>query len=100
MRTRGIPMMLIVGMSLTLLAGCISGRPHPDTYTSKSGETSVIESDREQCERTCNESYSRCMDSTGARDNGGVIGPRGIYGASAECRGDLSSCMLGCKSPQ
>lgn len=96
MRSR-ILMIVIVGMSLGTLAGCISGKPPSDTYTDKAGKTLLIESDQEQCQRSCNVQYSRCGETAAARDNGGVIGPS-IYGASGECRSDLSSCMVGCKA--
>jgi hypothetical protein len=81
-----------------MLAGCVSGRPATDTYTDKSGKTSVIESDKEQCERACDLQYTRCAETGAARSNGGIIGPSGTYGASAECNGDLSACMLSCKA--
>jgi hypothetical protein len=80
------------------LAGCISGRPSSDTYTDKSGKTSVVESDREQCERSCNDSYSRCMETTDARSNSGIKGPSGMFGASSECRNDLTACLPRCKA--
>ncbi len=89
-----ILMIAIMGM----LAGCISGRPSSDVYTSPSGKTSVIQSDREQCEHSCNNNYVRCGETGAARSNGGVLGPSETYGAGAECRSDLSSCMIGCKS--
>jgi hypothetical protein len=38
------------------------------------------------------------MDQTDARDNGGVNGPKGMFGASSDCRSALSSCMPSCKS--
>jgi len=87
-------MMIIVGM----LAGCISGRPPKDTVTDASGKATVIESDREMCERSCNDDYSRCMETTDARDNGGVNGPSGMFGASADCRDSLSKCLPSCKA--
>ena len=90
-----IPMILIVGM----LSGCISGRPPADTYTDQNGKTTRIESDREMCERSCNEAYLRCMDSSAAGDNSGLVdAPRGMFGASADCRNDLQKCLPPCKS--
>ena len=88
-----ILMIVIVGM----LSGCISGRPQTDTYTDSSGKKTRIESDKEQCQRSCNDDYSRCMDTTDARDNSGINGPKGMFGSSGECRTDLSSCMKDCK---
>jgi uncharacterized protein YceK len=92
---RALLLMLVV---MGLLSGCISGKPSRDTYTDKAGKTSVIESDREQCEHSCNDSYSRCMDSTDARSNGGINGPANMFGASSDCRNQLSQCLPACKS--
>lgn len=88
-----ILMIMVVGM----LSGCISGKPPSDTYVDRTGKASVIESDRQQCERSCNQQYSRCGETAAARNNGGINGPS-IYGASGECRSDLSACMVGCKA--
>jgi hypothetical protein len=96
--SRSTSTFILVLATAVLLSGCISGRPQQDTYTDQSGKTTIIESDREQCERSCNEDYSRCMDSTGARNNGGINGPSGMFGASSDCRNDLNSCLKGCKS--
>ena len=95
--SKNILTIVILGMSLGFLSGCISGREPSDTYTDKAGKTSVIRSDREQCEHSCNVQYSRCGETAAARTNSGVNGPS-IYGASGECRSDLSACMIGCKS--
>jgi hypothetical protein len=90
-------LMMLVG----LLAACISGKPHPDTYTSKNGATTVIQSDREMCESSCNEDYSRCMESRSAGDNNsGIHGPSGMFGASADCRSSLQKCLPPCKAAQ
>ena len=93
MRAPVFLMMMVVGA----LAGCVSGVKSPDTYTDRSGKTSVIESDREQCERSCNADYARCMDATSARSSS-VNGPSGMFGASADCRSSLSSCLSGCRA--
>jgi len=87
-------LVLMVGM----LAGCVSGKPATDSYTDKYGKASAVLSDREQCERSCNEEFSRCSETSAARDNSGITGPAGLFGASADCRNDLSSCLKGCKS--
>jgi len=93
-----ILMILFVGMILTpLLSACVSGIKPPDTYTDRNGKTTIIESDRETCERDCNEDYSRCMESTAAEDNSGINGPSGVFGASADCRTDLHHCLPTCK---
>jgi hypothetical protein len=89
---------IILFMSALALAGCISGKKPPETYTDKEGNTTVIESDHEMCVRSCNEDYSRCMDTQSAQDNSGVNGPRGMFGASADCRRNLKDCLPGCQA--
>ena len=97
--TKRILMIMFVGMLSTgLLSGCISGLKKPDTYVGKDGKVTVIENDRESCQRSCNEDYSRCMDSRAAEDNSGINGPSGVFGASGECRDDLQKCLPGCKA--
>jgi len=87
-------MILIVG---GLLSSC-AGQPPADTYTDHAGKTTVIQSDKEQCVSSCNETYNVCMESFSARDNGGVNGPSGMFGAGADCRDDLKNCLPGCQS--
>ena len=55
--------------AILALASCISGKPPEDVYTDQNGKTTVIQSDREQCEASCNESYSRCMETEPAQTN-------------------------------
>jgi hypothetical protein len=86
-------MLAIVG----LLSACVSGTKQPDSYIGKNGKTTIIESDSEMCRRSCNESYSRCMDSHAARNNEGINGPSGVLGASADCRNTLQNCLPTCK---
>jgi len=88
-------LLLLVAISLS---ACISGKAPHDSYTSPAtGKTTVIESDREMCESSCNEDYSRCMETQPAE--AGVPGtPTGMFGAAAQCRTDLSKCLPGCKS--
>jgi hypothetical protein len=93
------PRVLLVTVSLLLaapLGGCISGTKPAETYTDSNGKTTVIEGDREECTRSCNSDNSRCMDQRAARDTG-INGPSGMFGASAECRDNLKSCLDGCK---
>lgn len=85
-------------MSCLLLSGCISGRPKSETYTDSAGKTTIIQSDKDMCNQSCNDDYSRCMETDDARDNGGVNGPKGMFGASAECRSALKDCLPTCKS--
>ncbi|MDD4616350.1 MAG: hypothetical protein PHW76_04435 [Alphaproteobacteria bacterium] len=90
---KSILVIAVVGM----LSGCISGVKKPDTYTDQNGKTTVIESDKEMCQRACNESYSGCMDSTAASTNDGIKGPSGVFGASGQCKSDLQNCLRECK---
>ncbi|MFY9287497.1 MAG: hypothetical protein WAO98_03240 [Alphaproteobacteria bacterium] len=69
-----------------------------DAYTSISGETMVFKTDRGLCMDSCNQEFARCMDQRGAEDNSGVHGPRGMFGASADCRSDLKSCLDSCRT--
>jgi len=91
MRTH-ILMIVFMGM----LAGCISGAPKSDTYTDSKGETTVIESDREMCVHSCNEEYSRCMDTDAAQRNPDGMSS-GMFGASGDCRSSLKDCLPSCK---
>lgn len=88
----------VLGITAAVLGGCVSGRVPSDTYTDRSGKTSVIESDRGQCERSCNDEYTRCMETTDARGNSGIKGPSGMFGASSDCRNSLEACLPDCKS--
>jgi hypothetical protein len=88
---------LMIAMIMGMLVACVSGTKPPETYVGKNGTTTIIESDSESCKRSCNESYSRCMDSRAANESG-VNGPSGVFGASAECRSALKSCLPGCKA--
>ena len=91
---RHLLMIAVVGM----LAGCISGRPHQDTVTDPSGNTTVVQSDKERCESACNAEYSRCMDSRSAQTNPVDGAPPGMFGASSDCRADLKDCLPDCKT--
>ena len=94
MKAKGILLVAIVGM----LSACVSGTNPPDTYVGKDGKSTRIESDNEMCTRSCNQDYSRCMDTGAASTNDGQYGPSGVYGASADCRNSLQSCLHGCKT--
>lgn len=86
--------------TLGMLSACVSGVKPSESYVDRSGRVTVIESDRDACRRSCNESYSRCMDSRAAgENNSGINGPSGVYGASAECRQVLKSCLASCNRP-
>lgn len=83
-----------------VLSACVSGTKPRDTYVGKDGKVTVIESGREMCERSCNDDYSRCMETTAAGDNSGIQGPSGVFGASGDCKTALRHCLPGCKSAQ
>ena len=88
-----LPLIMILGM----LSACISGVPKQDTYTSSSGQITIIQSDREACVQSCNDEYSRCMEEDEGHNNGGVNGPPGMFGASADCHNSLKDCLPSCK---
>ncbi len=95
MKAPRLLMLLAVG---ALLSACVSGTRPADTYVGANGQTTRIESDREQCDRACNQDYARCMDSSAASTNNGINGPSGVFGASGDCRKALRSCLPTCKS--
>ncbi len=81
---------------LGTLTACTFGGSKEETYTNKAGETTVIESDRELCVHSCNDDYSRCMDSDPAQKT--IEGmPPGMVGAAADCRNSLQECLPSCK---
>jgi hypothetical protein len=83
---------------LLSLAGCISGQPPVDTYTSPTtGKTTVIQSDKEMCEQSCNDDYNRCMDAEPAGETLPGTHP-GMFGPASECRSELSSCLPSCST--
>jgi hypothetical protein len=83
---------------LLVLSGCISGKPPADTYTSETtGKTTLIQSDKEMCESSCNDDYTRCMETQPAENTLPGTTP-GMFGPASECRSELSSCLPGCKS--
>lgn len=86
-------MILVLGM----LSACVSGKKPPETYVGIDGKSVIIENDEETCLRSCNDTYSRCMDSSFTETNDGYNGPSGVFGASAECRSDLQQCLRICK---
>ena len=72
--------------------------PTSTTYTSpETGKTTVIESDKEMCEHSCNDNYTRCMETGPAEDKMPGM-PQGMFGPSGQCRNELQSCLPGCKS--
>lgn len=92
--TKAVRTVLVLGM--LALGGCISGAKPPDTYTDSTGKTTLIETDRETCIRSCNEAYSRCMETEPAQNNSGLRQDPSMFGAKADCRNDLQSCLPPC----
>lgn len=88
---------LVLLLTVFALSACISGRPKTESYTDSNGVTTAIQSDKDVCKQSCNDDYSRCSETDGAKDNSGVQGARGFFGASAECRSTLKSCLGSCK---
>ncbi|MDR3425625.1 MAG: hypothetical protein P4M13_11235 [Alphaproteobacteria bacterium] len=89
---------LLIVAVVGMLSACVSGTKPPDTYVGQNGKVTRIESDREMCERLCNEDYSRCMDSRAASTNEGLGTPPGLFGASGDCRTALKHCLPECKA--
>ncbi|MDD5586571.1 MAG: hypothetical protein PHY92_06405 [Alphaproteobacteria bacterium] len=85
------------GMAL-LSAACMSGRTAPETYTSRSGTVTTIETDRESCVRSCNNDFERCTDRQVSAPSpyGNEAMPK-PFGVEADCRYSLKNCLAGCK---
>ena len=83
---------------LGTLCSCISGTKPVDSYVGSNGTVTTIENKQESCRRSCNWSFSSCMDSFPAADNSGLSTVRNIgVGATAECRTRLQRCLDTCK---
>ncbi len=83
---------------LVMMTACVSGKAPEDTYTSPTtGKTTLIQSDREMCTNSCNEDYSRCMDSQAAEQSLPGTTP-GMFGASAQCSRELHKCLPSCST--
>ncbi len=88
--------------ALLLIAGIISlsacsGAPRSDSYTSRIGAATTLDSDRESCMRTCNADYVRCADTDAARRNIGGNEAADLFGAAANCKQTLKNCLPRCK---
>ena len=84
----------------SLLAGCVSGRPDPDTYTSRSGSVTTIETDREACVRSCNNEYSRCGDMLSSAPTNSDVSSQPMpkpFGIKSDCQDALRACLPHCK---
>jgi len=87
----------VVAVCLALSA-CVSGKPAPDTYVSKSGAVTAIESDRDACIRACNSDYERCGDMLASTRNDVGAQPMGrTFGVKTDCRDALQACLPKCK---
>lgn len=86
--------LLITILGSLALAACVSGRPKQDTYTSKSGQVTVIENGYESCSRSCNEDYARCGDADSTRKS--IDATQKLFGGAGACSSSLSSCMSRC----
>jgi hypothetical protein len=96
---QGQPLILLVVCGLLLLvAGCVSGKAAQDTYTSRSGTVTTIETDREACARSCNNDFERCndMQSSATSPYGNDAMPK-PFGVAADCQYALKKCLSGCK---
>jgi hypothetical protein len=96
---------LLLIVAALVLASCVSGRQPDYVYTSPTtGQSTLIQSDKEMCESSCNADYSRCMDTQAASQGDNYTGlnyngqAAGLVGPAADCRNELSSCLPGCKS--
>jgi hypothetical protein len=94
--TKAAKTILLFG--LMSLSGCISGVKETDTYTDRNGKTTIIETDREACTRSCNEDFSRCMDTEPAQTNGGLHDAPNTFGARGDCHDNLKDCLSGCNT--
>lgn len=87
-----------VALSALLLTSCVSGKPASDTYTSRSGAVTTIETDRESCVRACNSEYERCGDMmSSTRSDVSSMATRSPFGVESDCRDALQSCLPRCK---
>lgn len=86
---------LTICLLLLPLMGCVSGVKPTDSYTDSHGTTTVFRTDREACVQSCNDDYSRCMESSSSQ-SAPVNGPAGMFGVSSECRSSLKGCLPSC----
>ncbi|NTU76412.1 MAG: hypothetical protein HGA90_01110 [Alphaproteobacteria bacterium] len=94
-RTGSFASGIVLALAL-LLAGCVSGRSATDTYTSRSGAVTPIETNRETCQRACNEDYERCSDRTRIYQDDRARDATRLFGVEASCRDDLKKCLPRC----
>lgn len=89
---------MAVGVMVLSLSACVSGKPDADTYTSRSGAVTAVETDRESCVRSCNREYERCGDvlSSTRSDVSNQPTPK-PFGVASECKDSLKTCLARCK---
>lgn len=82
------------------LVGCSGAAKKYDTYTSPSGNVTILESDSEACVRSCNADFDRCSSTSAAESQVGRGQMTGVFGAQADCKDDMKSCLRACKTPR
>ncbi|HBM91170.1 MAG TPA: hypothetical protein DD400_04775 [Rhodospirillaceae bacterium] len=87
---------LFVG-SLVFLSACTPAPRSVDSYTSAAGTTVFFENDRDACISSCNTEFDRCSDMTAAQNPVGRGQMTGIFGAEADCKDSLRSCLKECR---
>jgi len=84
--------------ALVLVAACTAAPKKSDTYTSGAGAITVLENDQEACSRSCNVDFDRCNSTSAAEAQVGRGQMTGVFGAQADCKDDMKSCLRRCKS--
>jgi hypothetical protein len=79
------------------VAACSGARKHTETYTSPSGGVMVLDNDYESCTRSCNAEYDRCNSTRAAESKVGRGSMTGIFGAQADCKASMKTCLARCK---
>ena len=83
---------------LAMIAGCSGAARKGDTYTSGSGAVMALDNDRESCTRSCNADFDRCSATSAAQSQVGRGQMTGVFGAQADCKVDMKSCLNSCKA--
>ena len=79
------------------LAGCSGAAKKSETYTAPSGAVMTLENDGESCTRSCNADFDRCSSTRAAESKVGRGQMTGIFGAQADCKADMKSCLKSCR---
>ncbi len=91
--TGALSLCLLVGA----LAGCSGAAKKSDTYTAPSGAIMTLENDGESCTRSCNADFDRCSSTRAAESKVGRGQMTGIFGAQADCKADMKTCLKACR---